>query len=49
MSKIARDIKKTLLLKGILLFLLWYVCVHSIQHHKPEKKVTINHFLNSRN
>lgn len=47
MSQLSRDIKRTLLLKGILLFLLWYVCVHGIKKHKVEVKDSINHFLNT--
>jgi len=45
MAKLARDIKKTLLLKFTLLFILWYVCVHSVDRHKPKHAETTKHFL----
>lgn len=46
MSQLSRDIKRTLLLKGVLLFLLWYVCIHSVDRHKPQQQETVKHFFN---
>lgn len=45
MSQLAKDIKRTLLAKGILLFLLWYCCIHSVPHQKPQPKQVVEKFF----
>ena len=45
MNKLSKDITKTLLLKITLFFILWYVCVHSMDRHKPLPTETATHFL----